>query len=47
MNRTAYNSAKAQVSIDVTAAETDPETVGKPGYDAVKQYLLRTMRGIM
>ena len=35
------------VSINVTAAGTDPETVGKSVYDVAEQYLLRTLRGAM
>ena len=47
VTQTANNSVQAPVSINVTAAGTDPETVGKSVYDVAEQYLLRTLRGAM
>ena len=35
----------APVSINVTAAGSDPEAVGRSVYDVAEQYLLRTMQG--
>ena len=40
---TASRSVQAPVSINVTAAGTDPEAVGRSVYDVAEQYLLRTL----
>ena len=47
VTQTANNSVQAPVSINVTAAGTDPEAVGKSVYDVAEQYLLRTLRGAL
>ena len=39
------SSVEAPVSINVTAAGTDPEAVGRSVYDMAEQYLLRTLKG--
>ena len=43
INQTSNSSVQAPVSINVTAAGTDPETVGKSIYDVTERYLLRTL----
>ncbi len=45
INQTSNSSVQAPVSINVTAAGTDPEAVGKSVYDVAEQYLLRTLQG--
>ncbi len=47
INQTSNSSVQAPVSINVTAAGTDPEAVGKSVYDVAEQYLLRTLQGAM
>ncbi len=47
VNQTANNSVQAPVSINVTAAGTDPEAVGKSVYDVAERYLLRMLRGAL
>ena len=39
------SSVQAPVSINVTAAGTDPEAVGRSIYDVAERYLLRTLEG--
>ena len=41
----ASKNVSAPVSINVTAAGSDPEAVGRSVYDVAEQYLLRTMQG--
>jgi ABC-type sugar transport system substrate-binding protein len=41
-----HSSVEAPVSIQVTAAGSDPEAVGRSIYDVAKQYLLRTLKGV-
>ena len=38
-----HSSVEAPVSIQVTAAGSDPEAVGRSIYDVAEQYLLRTL----
>ncbi len=45
INQTSNSSVQAPVSINVTAAGTDPEAVGKSIYDVTERYLLRTLEG--
>ena len=45
INQTSNSSVQAPVSIQVTAAGSDPETVGRSIYDVAEQYLLRTLQG--
>ena len=40
------SSVQAPVSINVTAAGTDPEAVGRSIYDVAERYLLRTLQSI-
>ena len=40
-----HSSVEAPVSIQVTAAGSDPEAVGRSIYDVAEQYLLRTLKG--
>ena len=40
-------SVQAPVSIQVTAAASDPEAVGRSVYDVAEQYLLRTLKTAM
>ena len=42
-----HQSVQAPVSIQVTAAGSDPEAVGRSIYDVAEQYLLRTLKGAM
>ena len=44
INQTSNASVQAPVSINVTAAGTDPEAVGKSIYDVAERYLLRTLQ---
>ena len=44
IQQTSNASVQAPVSIQVTAAGTDPEAVGRSIYDVTKQYLLRTLK---
>ena len=44
INETSHSSVQAPISIQVTAAGSDPETVGKSIYDVAEQYLLRTLK---
>ena len=46
INQTSNSSVQAPVSINVTAAGTDPEAVGKSIYDVTERYLLRTLGGV-
>ena len=46
MNQSTTNSVQAPVSINVTAAGTDPEAVGRSVYDVTEQYLLRTLKDV-
>ena len=41
-----HSSVEAPVSIQVTAAGSDPEAVGRSIYDVAEQYLLRTLKGV-
>ena len=43
IQQTSNSSVQAPVSINVTAAGTDPEAVGKSIYDVAERYLLRTL----
>ncbi len=45
INQTSNSSVQAPVSINVTAAGSDPEAVGKSIYDVAERYLLRTLQG--
>ena len=45
VNQTSNSSVQAPVSIQVTAAGSDPEAVGRSIYDVTEQYLLRTLQG--
>lgn len=42
----ANNSVEAPVTINVTAAESRPEEIGRSVYDLAQRYLLRTMKGV-
>ena len=44
INQTSNSSVQAPVSIQVTAAGSDPEAVGRSVYDVAEQYLLRTLK---
>ena len=44
IHQTSNSSVQAPVSINVTAAGTDPEAVGKSIYDVAERYLLRTLQ---
>ena len=44
IHQTSNSSVQAPVSINVTAAGTDPEAVGKSIYDVTERYLLRTLQ---
>ena len=44
INQSTSNSVQAPVSINVTAAGSDPEAVGQSVYDIAEQYLLRTLQ---
>ena len=44
INQTSNSSVQALVSINVTAAGSDPEAVGKSIYDVTERYLLRTLQ---
>ena len=46
INQTSNSSVQAPVSINVTAAGTDPEAVGKSIYDVAERYLLRTLQAL-
>ena len=46
INQTSNSSVQAPVSINVTAAGTDPEAVGRSIYDVAERYLLRTLQSI-
>ena len=43
VNQTSNASVQAPVSINVTAAGSDPEAVGRSIYDVAERYLLRTI----
>ena len=43
VNQNTTASVQAPVSINVTAAGSDPEAVGKSIYDVAERYLLRTL----
>ena len=45
INQNNNQSVQAPVSIQVTAAGSDPEAVGRSIYDVTEQYLLRTLQG--
>ena len=45
IQETSHSSVQAPVSIQVTAAGSDPEAVGRSIYDVAEQYLLRTLKG--
>ena len=45
INQNNNQSVQAPVSIQVTAAGSDPEVVGRSIYDVAEQYLLRTLQG--
>jgi len=45
VNQTNTSSVQAPVSINVTAAGSDPAAVGKSVYNVAEQYLLRTLNG--
>ena len=45
VNQTSNASVQAPVSINVTAAGSDPEAVGRSIYDVAEQYWLRTIEG--
>jgi len=47
VNQNNNQSVQAPVSINVTAAGTDPEAVGKSIYDVAERYLLRTLEGAL
>ena len=47
IHETSHSSVQAPVSIQVTAAGSDPETVGKSIYDVAEQYLLRTLKTVL
>ena len=44
INQTSNSSVQAPVSINVTAAGSDPEAVGRSIYDVAERYLLRTLQ---
>ena len=44
IHQTSNSSVQAPVSINVTAAGTNPETVGSSIYNVTEQYLLRTLK---
>ena len=44
IHETSHSSVQAPVSIQVTAAGSDPKAVGKSIYDVAEQYLLRTLK---
>ena len=46
IQQTSNSSVQAPVSINVTAAGTDPEAVGRSIYDVAERYLLRTLQSI-
>ena len=47
INQNNNQSVQAPVSIQVTAAGSAPEAVGRSIYDVAEQYLLRTLKGAM
>ena len=47
ITQNANQSVQAPVSIQVTAAASDPEAVGRSVYDVAEQYLLRTLKTAM
>ena len=47
VNQSASSNVSAPVSIQVTAAGSDPEAVGRSIYDVTEQYLLRTLQSAM
>ena len=47
VNNNSSNSVQAPVSIEVHAAGSDPEAVGRSIYDVTEQYLLRTLSSAM
>ncbi len=47
VNNNSSNSVQAPVSIEVHAAGSDPESVGRSIYDVTEQYLLRTLSSAM
>ena len=44
ITQNSHSSVEAPVSIQVTAAGSDPEAVGRSIYDVAEQYLLRTLK---
>ena len=46
IQQTSNSSVQAPVSINVTAAGSDPEAVGKSIYDVAERYLLRTLQAL-
>ena len=46
ITQNSHSSVEAPVSIQVTAAGSDPEAVGRSIYDVAEQYLLRTLKGV-
>ena len=46
IKQTSNSSVQAPVSINVTAAGSDPEAVGRSVYDVAERYLLRTLREV-
>ena len=46
INQTTNSSVQAPVSIQVTAAGSDPEAVGRSVYDVAERYLLRTLQAL-
>ena len=46
VNQNNNQTVPAPVSISLTAAGTDPETVGKSIYDVAERYLLRTLQAL-
>ena len=47
IHQTANSTVQAPVSINVTAAGTNPEAVGRSIYDVTERYLLRTLNSAM
>ena len=47
INESTSQSVQAPVSIQVTAAASDPEAVGRSVYDVAEQYLLRTLQSAL
>ena len=47
INQTSNSSVQAPVSINVTAAGSNPEAVGRSIYDVAERYLLRTLEGAL